>query len=134
MTTANAALTSLLPERVAASETVEMAEANSLMILCDCSARMRLSPETRRSDVTYSLKIPSSVLLDREAKVLQHTGLAQQLTFLSRPIRRGTAFQRASADPDTVRQTSMSSLDNLAVGGTQLLHFLDERAADSHKP
>src|ERR1700730_17041261 len=78
MTTANAALTSPLSERAAASETVEMAEENSLLILCDSSVRMRLSPAKRRSDVTNSLKIPSSLLLDREAGVLRHTALAQQ--------------------------------------------------------
>src|ERR1700730_7070074 len=78
MTTANAALASPLSERAAASETVEMAEANSLLILCDSSVRMRLSPAMRRSDVANSLKIPSSLLLDREAGVLRHTALAQQ--------------------------------------------------------
>src|SRR2546430_8260723 len=118
MTTANAALTSPLPERAAASETVEMAEANSLMILCDSSARMRLSPEKRRSVVTYSLKILSSLVLDREARVLLAHALAQQLTFLSRSISRGTAFPRASADTHLVRPTPMSCLDKLAVRRT----------------
>ncbi len=75
--------------------------------------------------MTYSLKIPSipsSLVLDREARVSRHTALPQQLTFLSRSISRGTAFQRASADTHMVRQTPMSCLDNLAVRGTLLLY------------